>query len=103
MGTNFEPPLTRAQQLIDAHEAYTTADIIFITDGEAPIGDKFRDKYVEWLKENKIALYSILINQGGYSSAASLKEFTKPENIFKLTELSQDDQDSLATTIFDQI
>jgi uncharacterized protein with von Willebrand factor type A (vWA) domain len=102
-GTFFEAPLARARTIISEHAKFTTADLIFITDGEAPIGDKFRDKFNEWVKESKVSIYSILINQGGYSSTASLKEFTKKENIFKLTELSQDDQDTLAITIFDSI
>ena len=102
-GTFFEAPLERAKLLISEHQKFTTADIVFVTDGEAPIGDKFRDKFNEWVKDNKISVYSILINQGGYSSTASLKEFTKKENIFKLSDLSQDDQDGLAITIFDSI
>ncbi len=102
-GTFFEAPLARARTIISEHAKFTTADLIFITDGEAPIGDKFRDNFNEWVKESKVSIYSILINQGGYSSTASLKEFTKKENIFKLTDLSQDDQDTLAITIFDSI
>jgi uncharacterized protein with von Willebrand factor type A (vWA) domain len=102
-GTFFEAPLARARQIIDEHAKFTTADIIFITDGEAPIGDKFRDKFNEWVKEKKVSIFSILINEGGYSSTATLKEFTKRENIFKLSDLSQDDQDSIAITIFDSI
>jgi hypothetical protein len=70
---------------------------------EAPIGDKFRDDFNTWVKESKISIYSILIDQGGYSSMASLKEFTKKENIFRLSDLSQDDQDSLAITLFDSM
>ena len=70
---------------------------------EAPIGDKFRDDFNAWVKESKVSIYSILINQGGYSSMASLKEFTKRENIFKFSDLSQDDQDNLAISIFDSI
>jgi hypothetical protein len=55
------------------------------------------------VKEKKVSIFSILINEGGYSSTATLKEFTKRENIFKLSDLSQDDQDSIAITIFDSI
>jgi len=102
-GTFFEAPLKRAQDIITEHKKFTTADLIFVTDGEAPIGDKFRDKFNDWIKENKISIYSILINMGGYSSTATLKEFTKPENIFKLTDLSQEGQDDVAITIFDSI
>jgi len=102
-GTFFEAPLKRAQQIISDHPKFSTADLVFITDGEAPIGDKFRDKFNDWVKESKVSVYSILINQGGFSSTVSLKEFTKKENIFKLTDLSQDDQDSLAITLFDSI
>lgn len=103
MGTFFEAPLKRARQIISEHAKFTTADLIFITDGEAPIGDKFRDDFNEWIKESKVSVFSILIDSGGYSSMASLKEFTKKENIFKLSDLSQDDQDSLAIAIFDSI
>jgi uncharacterized protein with von Willebrand factor type A (vWA) domain len=102
-GTFFEAPLKRARQIISEHKKFTTADLVFITDGEAPIGDKFRDDFNKWIKDSKVSVYSILINQGSYSSTATLKEFTKPENIFKLTDLSQDDQDSLAINIFDSI
>ena len=103
-GTNFEAPLQRSMQIIDNHEAFTKADITFITDGESAIGDKFKKKFNEWKKEKNVRVFSILIDDGGYgSSTATLKEFTRPEDIVQLKDMKADSQDEVAIQIFDNI
>lgn len=101
-GTNFEAPLTKSKQIIDKDESFSKADIIFVTDGGAPITDKFKDDFNKWKKERNVNVFSILIDTG-YSSIASLLEFTKKENIFRLSDMDDASQDDLAVTLFDQI
>jgi uncharacterized protein with von Willebrand factor type A (vWA) domain len=101
-GTLFEPPLARAKMIIEEDQKFTTADIIFLTDGESAISDKFKDDFNAWTKEKKVTVYSILTDTG-YCSTITLKEFTKKENIFKLSDLSTDTKDGIATIIFDSL
>lgn len=67
---------------------------------ESAISNKFRDDFNAWLKEKKVTIFSVLIDES-YSSTATLKEFTRSENIFKLSNLTQNSQDKMANQIFD--
>ncbi len=104
MGTNFEAPLTRVMQLVDKPgTVFEKSDVVFVTDGEAPISDSFKIEFNNWKEEKKVYLYSILIDSGGWSSTASLKEFTKEENIIKVTDMAEDTLDNTASSIFEGI
>ncbi|MDO5707578.1 MAG: hypothetical protein Q4P31_02960 [Andreesenia angusta] len=50
-GTNFVEPLTESLRLLETYR-YKYADIIFITDGEAPLDDEFIEEFKE-IKEKK--------------------------------------------------
>ena len=67
-GTNFEPPLKLAMEYIDNKPEFSKADIVFITDGEAPLTNDFVDKFNKWCKEKKVQVLAILMDSGYYSS-----------------------------------
>jgi hypothetical protein len=56
-GTAFEPALGRATELIES-QAYQKADIMFVTDGQAPVASKFLVKFLETKKEFRNSGYS---------------------------------------------
>jgi uncharacterized protein with von Willebrand factor type A (vWA) domain len=101
-GTNFEAPLTRGRQIIDNSPDFSKADMCFITDGESAVGDKFLKDFNKWKKDNKITITSVLIDEG-YSSTATLKEFTEEKDLFTLRDLKEDASDTLAMQLFEQL
>lgn len=63
-GTVFEPALDLARKKIGENRTWSKADIIFVTDGESAVTEKWYKDYNEWKKENKVSVYSILIDSG---------------------------------------
>ncbi len=86
-GTEFEPPLDAAQSIISLEKDFTKADIVFITDGEAAVRDKWLNKFIEWKKENNVKVYSILIDIY-YHSNICLKQFS--DKIYNLNNIKRD-------------
>jgi len=84
-GTEFEPPLNRARNEINEEAEFTKADIVMITDGCAPLGDKFVEDYNNWRKKKNITLFSILID-GGWSNTDTLKLFS--DKVTSIEDLS---------------
>lgn len=74
-GTDFEPPLKRAQIEIDQQPQFSKADIVMITDGNAPIGEEFLKDFNSWRKKRKVSLFSILIDGWG-GTKESLNHFS---------------------------
>jgi len=83
-GTAFEPPLKKARQLIE-REGLEKADIMFVTDGEAYIGDTFADEFTAWREANGVSVYGFPIG----TEVSTLKRFCT--TIVKLSEAGQDD------------
>jgi len=77
-------------------EDWLRASIIFVSDGEAPIGDKFRDEFNAWRKQRKVKVISVIIDSY-YNSDVSLKEFS--DEVHKLSSI-RTDSNPLALTIF---
>jgi len=100
-GTEFEPPLNKAKDVIDTETNYSKADIVFITDGEAAVRDSWLVKYKEWKKSNKVSIYSVLIEGGWSFFSKTLDEFS--DQILKLSDIRGDQQDTIALGIFDSI
>ncbi|MCX8057789.1 MAG: VWA domain-containing protein [Spirochaetes bacterium] len=85
-GTNFEPALTLAKQKIDTEQNFSKADIIFITDGEAPVSPKWLQEFLEWKKSKNVYVYSILIDVT-LNSDISIKKFSDEIQVLsKLTK-----------------
>jgi uncharacterized protein with von Willebrand factor type A (vWA) domain len=60
-GTEFGPPLARALELIKADDRLKKADIVLITDGEAPMSDGEIESWNKARKAIDAACYSIAI------------------------------------------
>jgi len=60
-GTDFEKPLNEALKFIDNPD-YKKGDIVFITDGECEISDKFTTKFLELKKKKEFKVISVVIN-----------------------------------------
>lgn len=74
-GTNFEAPLRKALDLIK-DSTFKNADIIFVTDGDCSVSDKFKQKFKQVKEEKEFACKGILVDMGGWrSSDSTLREF----------------------------
>lgn len=74
-GTDFESALEKAMKLIEK-STFKEADIMFITDGDCGVSDRFLRRY-RTIKEDKgFKTQGILVNMGrGHCSDRTLKEF----------------------------
>lgn len=101
-GTNFEPPLELAQVKIDDDmDEYSEADIIFITDGNAPVSDRFTDKFNQWKEEKNVDVYSVLID-ALFNTDRGLQVFS--DEIHKLSDINnQLSNDEVAFNLFGDI
>ena len=74
-GTDFEAPLEKAIKLIE-DSTFKDADILFITDGDCYVSDKFTHRYKQIKEEKDFKTLGVLVNMGrNHCSDASLKEF----------------------------
>jgi len=60
-GTNFEPPLEKAMEIIENDE-FNNADILFLTDGFASIGENFLNEYEKIKKEKQFKTVGLLLD-----------------------------------------
>lgn len=59
-GTDFEKPLTKAVEILESGK-FKRADILFITDGECTVSDKFAKEFYDFRKKNEVKVVSVLI------------------------------------------
>jgi uncharacterized protein with von Willebrand factor type A (vWA) domain len=67
-GTAFDPPISRALELLQNSKTLKKADVIVVTDGEANLSNKFADQCRKLTKEHGVSFYVI-----GVGNEASLK------------------------------
>lgn len=60
-GTNFVEPLTEALRLINKAK-YKYADIVFITDGEAPVDEEFIESFNQQKKDRKFRMITVNVS-----------------------------------------
>lgn len=99
-GTEFEPPLNRAREVINTHKDFSVADIIFITDGESVVGDDWVKEYNQWKSRKEVDIYSIKIGDDRFSNRQTLKEFS--DSIRKIDDIREEGA-SAAISIFDKL
>lgn len=95
-GTTFEPPLDLARLKIGATKSWSKADIIFVTDGESAVTQKWYEDYNLWKAENKVKVYSILIDSGP-NTPVVLKLFS--DKVEKLSNMKAASVDTIAVNI----
>lgn len=97
-GTEFEPPLTLAQEKIGSEKIYEKADIVFITDGESVVRKEWLAAFMKWKSENKVNIYSVLIDSYD-NSVGTIKQFS--DRVDKLSNIRESDRnDEVALDIF---
>ena len=77
MGTNFEPPLTWAQ---DQFKENPKADFLFITDGICSLEDERRTAFIQAKSSSGARCFSVLI---GSDTTETVKQFS--DKVFSLT------------------
>jgi len=80
-GTAFEPALSQAQELISKQD-FKKADVVFITDGNAPIGTKFLSGFLDSKKCKEFRVFGVLIQ---FHNTETLKKFS--DEIVDVAEL----------------
>lgn len=63
-GTEFEPPLRDALNIITANPDWRKADILFISDGMSSVSSGFLEEYDKVKEEYEVNTYSVLLNHG---------------------------------------
>ncbi|WP_422661597.1 hypothetical protein ACK8P5_26100 (plasmid) [Paenibacillus sp. EC2-1] len=110
-GTSFEEPLEKAVEFISSNQ-YSKGDILFITDGDAGVSDKFLQEFAKIKEDKKFFVHTVLINIGASgASDGTVKRFSdhittissvadlddaNANNIFRMIEDSADIQDAAA-------
>ena len=64
-GTEFEPPLARALEAVSAGR-YRCGDIVFITDGHAPVSDSLLERIERERKRRRFKIRGILVDVGDH-------------------------------------
>jgi uncharacterized protein with von Willebrand factor type A (vWA) domain len=97
-GTEFEPPLDLAREKIGNDRLFEKADVIFVTDGQSVIRDEWLKQFKQWKEENKVNIYSVLIDSYD-NSVATVRKFS--DRVDKLSNLrDSNNNDSVALDIF---
>ena len=96
-GTEFEPPLKRAAHEINTHRDFLKADIVMLTDGCAPLSDKYLKTFLKWKEEKKIKLFSVLIDSG-WTNTETLDKFS--DSVATIDDVTAEKGMSTADRIF---
>lgn len=84
-GTNFEEPLNRALDVL-GESSFRRGDIVFITDGEAGVGDAWLENFKRERERLGFKVYSVLIDLSERESWGTLATFSdKVTSVTKLT------------------
>ncbi|MDO8726576.1 MAG: hypothetical protein Q7J35_10960, partial [Candidatus Methanoperedens sp.] len=80
-GTAFEPALTRAAESV-ASQTYQKADVVFITDGQAPVAPEFLVDFLDLKGRREFRVFGVPIQSRDIST---LKEFS--DEMIQVNEL----------------
>ena len=90
-GTDFEGPLAKALEILK-RSRYRKGDVVFITDGEAPIRPAWREDFLKEKKKLDFTLFAVLVDKGS-SSDSTLREIS--DEITTVTRLTTTDAASV--------
>jgi uncharacterized protein with von Willebrand factor type A (vWA) domain len=88
-GTSFEPALKKAAESVES-QVYKKADIVFITDGQAPISQKFLAEFLDIKKKREFRVFGVPIQSCNIST---LKGFS--DEIIHVNELLDGEAETL--------
>ena len=87
-GTDFQTPMEQALLLMELG-GFENADIVFITDGECKLPDKYLEQLQTEQSTRKFTVTGVLLDKGDPGMAFSLKKFC--QNIYRTSELLGDE------------
>lgn len=93
-GTNFVEPLTESLRLLNSYR-YKYADIIFITDGEAPLDEDFIEKFNENKEKKEFRMITVNVSDKIEDQLDRINDIQ-----ILLSELTEDEIDKTNETIF---
>ncbi|HJL39753.1 MAG TPA: hypothetical protein RMG48_00485 [Myxococcales bacterium LLY-WYZ-16_1] len=85
-GTSFREPLTRALEHVES-KRFRRGDIVFITDGEAPVGPELVERVEDVRKRTRTAIKSIVIDAGSHR-IEGVESFS--DQVFRVRDLAED-------------
>jgi uncharacterized protein with von Willebrand factor type A (vWA) domain len=91
-GTDFKSPLKTSVEIIESRERFKNADIIFITDGESNVDNKFMDYYSKKKKSLEFQCQSCVIGRLGPNEEEVLEKFS--DEIFSAGNLLETAENS---------
>lgn len=83
-GTDFETPLARAVDAVTGRD-YRRGDIVFITDGQAPVSDALVQRIEITRRRHRYRIHGILVDVGGHQRG-TLERFA--DRVHTVTELT---------------
>lgn len=87
-GTNFQTPMEQALLLMELG-GFENADIVFITDGECKLPDKYLEQLQAEQAARQFTVTGVLLDKGDPGMAFSLEPFC--QNIYRTSELLGDE------------
>lgn len=85
-GTDFEKPLKKSMEIME-NSKFRKGDIVFITDGDCSVSDKFLEEFRKMKKEKEFKVYTVLIDAYGGGATNTVKEFS--DKIIQLSDLAK--------------
>lgn len=86
-GTDFEPPIREALRLIN-EEAFESADILFITDGQCSISDELAERLQDAIQDARCSVVGLLLDADSPGMEFSLERFC--EKIIRISEIGKE-------------
>ena len=100
-GTNFEKPLTAALDLLEKSE-FKKADIVFVTDGDAGIGESYIKRFNKLKETKEFKLQTILVDMSHNTDVSLTPISDSVISVSNLADLTEADQ-SLAHQLFGSV
>jgi uncharacterized protein with von Willebrand factor type A (vWA) domain len=89
-GTDFEPPLNQAVEIIEKDE-FNNADILFLTDGFSILNNKFLEKYRKLKEEKQFKTIGLLLDDSDIERNEGKHELEKFCDDIKFNSLIEND------------
>ncbi|MGH7806055.1 MAG: VWA domain-containing protein, partial [Candidatus Binatia bacterium] len=84
-GTDFERPLDAALECL-SESRFRKGDIVFVTDGEARVGEEWRERFVAEKERLDFSVYAILIDVGSSGEEAIRGVADRISRVSRLTD-----------------
>lgn len=87
-GTRLEPPLSKALEAIRGDKVLKRADVVLITDGEAEVGNEFREYWYKERRTHELSCYCVHVDAPGGVPPRALAELA--DVVIGLADLAHD-------------